>query len=160
VSVKTDPAEITAMFETVSLGAPQHAVGFVMWRVVHRYQRAADAALRDLGLTHLQFVTLALVAWLGRSGEAASQADVARLGDIGTMQVSLMLKALEAKQLVHRERLRRAAPAKQVALTEAGLVALREAMPRLIEVQARLFGPAGQPGGGLLRMLNAIDAES
>jgi Transcriptional regulators len=156
--VKTDPAEIAAMFDTVSLGAPQHAVGFVMWRVVHRYQRAVDAALHDLGLTHLQFVTLALVAWLGRTGEAATQADVARLGDIGTMQVSLMLKALEAKQLVHRERSPANAPAKQVTVTAGGLAALREAMPRLIEVQARLFGAAGKPGGELLRMLNTIDA--
>jgi DNA-binding MarR family transcriptional regulator len=157
--VKHDPAAISAMFDEVSLGAPQHAVGFVMWRVVHRYQRAMDAALRDLDLTHLQFVTLALVAWLGRDGGAGTQADVARMGDIHPMQVSLMLKALQAKQMVHRQAAKGAGPAKQVLVTAAGLAALRRAMPRAIDVQRALFGPAGLPGGDLLRMLNAIDAD-
>ncbi|KJV26401.1 MarR family transcriptional regulator [Luteibacter yeojuensis] len=148
------------MFEEVSLGAPQHAPGFVMWRVVHRYQRAMDAALRDLDLTHLQFVTLALVAWLGREGGAGTQADIARMGDIHPMQVSLMLKALQAKGMVHRQTAKGAGPAKQVHVTAAGLKALRGAMPRAIDVQRTLFGPAGLPGGELLRMLNAIDAEA
>ncbi len=44
----SDARAITQLFETVSLGAPQNAVGFVMWRVVHRYQREVEQALRAL----------------------------------------------------------------------------------------------------------------
>ena len=53
---------IRQMFETVSLGAPENAIGFVLWRITVRYQREMDRALSVLDLTHLQFVSLALAA--------------------------------------------------------------------------------------------------
>jgi DNA-binding MarR family transcriptional regulator len=152
-------ADIAAMFETVSLGAPQHAVGFVMWRVVHRYQREVDQALRSLDLTHLQFVTLALTAWAGRSATAATQSDLARAGDIHPMQVSKVLGALEAKAMVERRPSETHGSAKNVAVTAAGLATLRMAMPLVIAVQVRLFGDEGRPGGQLLAALLAIDRE-
>lgn len=153
------PADIAAMFETISLGAPQHAVGFVMWRVVHRYQREVDQVLRPLGLTHLQFVVLALTAWAGRSADPATQSDLARAGDIHPMQVSKVLGALEAKDMVERRPSDTHGSAKNVAVTSAGLATLQEAMPLVIAVQARLFGEDGRPGGPLLATLLAIDRE-
>jgi DNA-binding MarR family transcriptional regulator len=152
-----DRNEITKLFETVSLGAPQNAVGFVLWRVMHRYQREIDRALRPLGLTHLQFTVLALAAWSQRSGETSTQSKLAAKGDIHPMQVSNIVKALDAKGLVMRTPAPGNALAKQVAITEAGLDALREALPLGIAIQARLFGAEGLPGGSLLAMLGAID---
>jgi DNA-binding MarR family transcriptional regulator len=145
------------LFATASLGAPENAVGFVLWRVVHRYQREIDRALAALGLTHLQFTTLALTAWLGRSGAAVTQAELARFGDIQPMQVSLMLKALADKGLVVRPRSQADSRAKHVAVTAAGLVALRRALPIAIGVQERLFGAAGRPGGSLLTALLGLE---
>jgi DNA-binding MarR family transcriptional regulator len=152
-----DPAEIARMFETVSLGAPRNAVGFVMWRVVHRYQREVEQALRGLELTHLQFITLALAAWLARDGGAATQAGLARAGDIHPMQVSNVVKALEHKRLVRRRADAANPLAKRVAITTAGLAALRAALPIVIDVQGRIFGAAGSPGGSLLQALLQID---
>lgn len=155
--MEADSAAIAAMFEEVSLGAPQNAVGFVMWRVVHRYQREVDQALRGLDLTHLQFVTLALSAWLARGGAAATQAELARAGDIHVMQVSNVIKALEAKGMVRRTVSPVNPLAKCVAITAVGLAALRGALPLVIEVQARLFGDAGRPGGSLLEALVLVN---
>lgn len=151
---------IADLFATASLGAPEHAVGFVMWRVVHRYVREVDRVLVPLDLTHLQFTTLILVAWLTRSGERTTQADLARFGDIQRMQVSLMLKTLEAKGLVTRSRPVADGRAKLVAVTTAGLAALRRALPSVIDVQARLFGDDGRPSGGLLTALLRIDGQA
>ena len=39
-----------------------------------------------------------------------------------------------------------------------GLRTLREAMPRVITVQYRLFGEAGRPGGALLERLLHLDS--
>lgn len=79
--MKDDARAIVDLFETVSLGAPQHAVGFVMWRVMHRYIREVDQVLRPFDLTHLQFTLLTLVAWTARSGEISNQSELARFGD-------------------------------------------------------------------------------
>ena len=153
-----DARAIKELFATISLGAPQNAVGFVMWRVVHRYQREVEQALRPMDLTHLQFVTLTLVAWMARDGAAATQSELARFGDIHPMQVSNVLKALEQKRMVRRTPSPGNALAKQVAMTPTGMTALREALPLVIEVQGRLFGDQGRPGGSLLDALVRIDS--
>ena len=152
------PDAIAEMFEAVSLGAPEHAIGFVMWRVTHRFQRELERALAPLDVTHLQFTILALVAWMGRSAAPATQADLSRFGDIHPMQVSNVLKALEGKAMVHRTPAGGHALAKHVRVTAAGLDTLRAAMPLAREVQLKLFGEAGKPGGALLTALLRIDA--
>ena len=155
--MSSDSGAIIDLFASVSLGSPQNAVGFVLWRVMHRYQREIDRALAAMDLTHLQFTTLTLVAWLARSGETATQADLARFGDIHPMQVSLMLKALEAKTMIVRTRSAANAVANSVAITPAGLSVLRRALPLAIDVQRRLFGDEGLPGGSLLAALLRVD---
>jgi DNA-binding MarR family transcriptional regulator len=156
--MKADSAAIADLFETASLGSPQNAVGFVMWRVMHRYIREVDQSLRPLSLTHLQFTTLTLVGWMARSGQAATQAEVARFGDIHPMQVSNILKVLEQKRLIERTPAPGNALAKQVSMTIQGIGVLRAALPRVIAVQVRLFGTEGQSGGALLALLLSLDA--
>ena len=152
-----DQADISNVFDTVSLGSPQNAIGFVLWRVFHRYQREVDRALEPLGMTLLQFTTLTLVAWFGKSGKEATQADLARFGDMHPMQLSLMLKALEKKMLIARSISSADVRAKRAVLTGAGLIALREALPVVVMEQQRIFGEMGAPGGILLSLLATID---
>jgi DNA-binding MarR family transcriptional regulator len=145
------------MFNEVSLGAPENAVGFVMWRVVARYQREVDRALAVSDLTHLQFITLALVAWFGRKHEPVTQIELSRSAGIHPMQVSQTLKALERKKLISRRRSKSDTRAKRAEVTSTGLKALREALPKVVEVQGRVFGETGRPGGSLLKELLRID---
>ena len=151
--MEVDPRTLADLFEQDTLGAPENAVGFVLWRVVHHYVREIDRALAAGGLTHLQFTVLAMTAWMGRSGQPVTQVALARFGDIHPMQVSQMLKALEGKGLVARPRSETDTRARHVEVTEAGVAALRQAMPLAINVQARLFGAAGEPRGDLLAAL-------
>jgi DNA-binding MarR family transcriptional regulator len=146
------------LFDTVSLGVPDNAIGFVLWRVVHRYQRELDRALVPLDLTHLQFMTLVMVAWLERQNGSVRQADLVRLGDIQPMQVSHMLKVLDGKGFVTRSRNAEDVRAKRVGITPAGTAVLRTALPVAIDVQRRLFGEDGGPGGSLLAALLRVDA--
>ena len=148
------------MFAEESLGAPEHAIGFVLWRVTSRYQREMDRVLAAVDLSNLQFVTLALVGWLQRSGTVATQIELSRFGGIHPMQLSQMLKILEAKQFVMRRRDSTDSRAKQVTLTLRGFETLRKALPHAMEVQIRLFGEAGAKGSALLQALLQLDAES
>jgi DNA-binding MarR family transcriptional regulator len=148
---------IRRFFETASLGAPENAIGFVLWRVVHRYQRDVDRVLEPLELTHLQFTTLMIVAWLGRNGRPVAQGQVASDSDIHPMQVSQMLKVLESKGLVERTRSPTDIRAKLVELTTAGLAALRAALPAVIDLQRRVFGAEGGVDGALLAALRRVE---
>ena len=148
---------ITDMFASVSLGAPDNAVGFVLWRVVHRYQREIDRVLAPVDLTHLQFTMLAMAAWLAKSGEPVTQSTLSRAGDIHQMQVSHMLKALEAKGMITRVRSPADVRAKLVEISDKGVGALRDAMPLVVAVQQRMFGAEGGVGGRFLATLHAIE---
>ena len=158
--MSNDPQAITDLFATASLGGPQNAVGFVLWRVVHRYQREVDRALAPLDLTHLQFTTLAMAAWQGRSGEWATQSELVRFSDIQAMQISHMLKALEGKGMVARQRSASDARAKRIEVTAAGLTALRHALPVVIDVQRGFFGDQMDPDSALLTTLLHLDKPS
>lgn len=151
--MSADREALEQLFETASLGSPENAVGFVLWRVFHRWQREADRTLAPLGLTHLQFTTLTMAAWLERSGEVATQAELARFGDIHPMQVSLMLRALEVKGFVRRSPDAGGGKAKRASTTPEGLAVLHRALPAMIDLQARLFGKEGRPGGEFLTRL-------
>ncbi len=153
----TDPEALDKLFEIASLGAPENAVGFVLWRVLHRFVREADRVLEPLSLTHLQFTTLTLVAWTNRSGDPVEQAMLARSGDIHPMQVSQMLKALESKGMIARAQSTSKRSAKSVEITPAGLAAVRAALPVMIQLQQQLFGDEGKPGGGLLAALRRVE---
>jgi DNA-binding MarR family transcriptional regulator len=148
------------MFEALSLGRPENAVGFVLWRVVVRYQREVDRVLAPLDLTNLQFVTLALTAWFGRTGEAVNQSELARFGGIHPMQISHMLKTLEGKGFVSRRRSDSDSRAKCVEVTSKGISSLRQALPAVIGVQRKIFGKDGNPGGSLLTALLRLDVDS
>ena len=129
-----------------------------MWRVVARFQREVDRALVLENLTHLQFTTLALVAWFGREDTQVTQIDLARSAGIHPMQVSQTLKVLETKKMISRRTSKSDTRAKRVEITASGLDALRRALPKVIAVQSRLFGDAGRPGGSLLKEVLRIDS--
>ena len=52
------------------------------------YQREVDRALTTINLTSLQFITLALVAWFGRTNEPVMQIELARSAGIHLIQIS------------------------------------------------------------------------
>ena len=156
-SMPIDHATLAELFATASLGSPRHAIGFVLWRVTHRFERELEQALRPLDLTHLQFTLLALVAWTQKQGGVPSQAELARAGDVHVMQVSNVLKVLERKTLISRSVAEGNVTAKSVTLTDKGLARLRAAFPIAIDVQHRLFGDAGRPGGSLLAGLIEVE---
>src|SRR5271163_1943148 len=127
--MSNDARALTSLFANISLGAPDNAIGYVLWRLAHRFQREADRVLAPIEVTHLQFTILAQTAWLGRLGKAVPQAEIARFGDMHPMQVSLMLKVLERKGLITRERDTSHVRAKKVVVTASGISALRRALP-------------------------------
>ena len=151
---------IQRMFDTASLGAPERALGFVLWQVVHRYVREMDRALASIDLTHLQFMTLAFAAWLEKAGEPITQSDVAKRADMHPMQVSLMLKTLEKKKLILRTRSEHDVRAKRLELTREGVSVLRKAFPLAIDVQKTLFGPLADVDGEFLKTLLGLSVEA
>ena len=81
--------------------SPEHSPGFLLWRVTNRWQAAQRAALKPFGLTHVQFVLLASLAWLDPEGPV-TQKRLADQAGTDVMMTSQVLRALEQRALVIR----------------------------------------------------------
>lgn len=77
--------------------------GFLLWHASLRWQRQMAAALRPVGLTHVQFVLLASTWWLAAHGGQPSQRELADHAGTDVMMTSQVVRALEAKGLITRQ---------------------------------------------------------
>ncbi len=138
--MNSDDHDLPELFKLTDVHQPEDSLGFLLWRVAHRYQREIDRACAEVDLTHLQFVALTMSAWLGREGEAVTQPDLARFSSIHPMQLSNVLKALEEKDLLARPRSEADSRKKHVEVTPKGMEILARALPLVQTAQGRFFG--------------------
>jgi len=127
--------------------------GFLLWRVTHAWQRAVRDTLAEVDLTHVQFVLLASLAWLGRAGATVTQVEVARHAGIDRMMTSQVVRGLESRGLLQRPPHPDDRRARALALTEAGRARVAEALPRVEAADAAFFAPAG---GDLPRLVEVL----
>src|SRR5689334_622052 len=81
---------------------PDESPGFLLWRTTLRWQRVMTETLKPLDLTHVQFVLLASLWWFDGLDRAPSQRELADHAGTDVMMTSQVLRALEAKKLLHR----------------------------------------------------------
>lgn len=94
--------------------------GFLLWHASLRWQRQMAAALRPMGLTHVQFVLLASTWWLIAHGGQPSQRELADHAGTDVMMTSQVVRALQAKGLITREPDARDPRALRLGLTKQG----------------------------------------
>ncbi len=128
------------MRETSRYPAPEASPGFLLWRATLAWQRAVRDALVPLGLTHVQFVVLAAVAWLA-AGEPPTQRVLADHAGIDVMMASQVVRVLEARGLVERRPHPTDGRARQVVPTAAGAALAARALAVVEDADAVFFRP-------------------
>jgi DNA-binding MarR family transcriptional regulator len=120
---------------------PEDSPGFLLWRVVLRWQREVTAALAPFSLTHVQFVLLASVWWLNGHGEQPTQQAVAAHAGTDVKMTSEVLRRLEAKGLVTRSIDGADARVRRSKVTARGGRLASRAVTAVESVDAVFFGP-------------------
>jgi DNA-binding MarR family transcriptional regulator len=118
---------------------PEDSAGYLLWQVTHLWQRQVEATLAELDITHLQFVLLVGIGWLTRQGDLLTQVQLALFCKIDVMQVSQVVRKLEAKQLVNRSAHPTDTRAKVLTLTVTGSKTLKAALPLVEQLDAKFF---------------------
>jgi DNA-binding MarR family transcriptional regulator len=128
----------------VSVRRPEASPGFLLWRATLRWQREIAGALKPYDLTHVQFVLLASVWWLGEHGDGPpSQAQVAAHAEADVMMTSSVLRSLERRNLVTRSPDPADARVKRLTVTEAGRRLALETVAVVEAADAAFFARAG-----------------
>lgn len=134
--------------------SPSESPGFLLWRLTLAWQRSMAAVLREHDLTHVQFVLLANVWWLG---DQPTQRRLAEHAGTDPMMTSQVLRTLEGKGLVTRVVDAADSRARRVTLTERGRAAVDRAMPEVDAADAEFF--AAVPRAEVLAVLSRLGGQ-
>lgn len=120
----------------------EHSPGLLLWQVTNRWQAAQRAALKPFGLTHVQFVLLASLAWLESDGPVTQKA-LADHAVTDPMMTSQVLRVLEQRGLL----VRRAHPddrrARSISVTSEGVALANRANAAVEACDRAFFSPLG-----------------
>jgi DNA-binding MarR family transcriptional regulator len=135
---------------------PTESPGLLLWRTTLRWQRLMVAALKPLGLTHVQFVLLASTWWLTTvAGEQPHQRRIADLAGTDPMMTSQVLRTLEGKGLVARTPDPGDSRARRITVTPEGAALARDAVRVVEAADADFFRPVADQAA-LLDVLRTL----
>jgi len=134
---------------------PEESPGFLLWKVSNAWQRRQRAALQPLGITHSQFVVLAVATWFGVA-ETLTQARLSTLSGVDPMTTSQIVRTLEAGGLLERDEHPGDIRAKSIAVTAEGGAKAREALAVVEQVDTEFFARVSGCERRLVNILKAL----
>jgi len=141
-------------------GGPSESPGFLLWRISNTWQREQRAALQPLGLTHTQFVMLAVATWFG-SQEPLTQMRLSQLTGSDPMTTSQVVRTLLANGLFVRDAHPTDTRAKIISVSEAGREMAHKAIVIVEAVDRKFFAPLGEQQSSLVLLFQRmLDKES
>ncbi|SEM42590.1 MarR family winged helix-turn-helix transcriptional regulator [Streptacidiphilus jiangxiensis] len=127
----------------------EESPGLLLWQVTNRWQAAQRAALKPHGLTHVQFVLLAALTYLGAEGPVTQKA-LADQAATDPMMTSQVLRALEGLGFVERRPHPHDRRARALEVTEEGRALANRAVAVVEACDAEFFGRLEERGGTAL----------
>jgi DNA-binding MarR family transcriptional regulator len=120
--------------------------GYLVWRLANKWRTAVDQALAPLNLTHAQYVLLASLSGMERSGRQPSQRELADHTGLEALYVSKLARSLESAGLVGRTRDTEDTRVVRLALTDEGRTTVRPAIDAVQLLLDQLLIPLGGLG--------------
>ncbi|MBX9621504.1 MAG: MarR family winged helix-turn-helix transcriptional regulator [Alphaproteobacteria bacterium] len=150
-----NPKKSAFGFET-----PEDSPGFLLWQTTVTWQKLIKKALDNHGISHSQFVILAVTLWLEEHQQDSTQVAIARLSKLDKMTVSTSLKKLITHGYVSRKESQKDTRAKWVHLTPQGKNFVSKLIPVVEGIDAEFFGKISQGDQqNLIQILGNLMAE-
>ena len=122
---------------------PENSPGFLLWQVTNQWQRTLRQALESSGLTHVQYVLLAGLAWLEEKEGPVTQSRLAQFCRTDPMMTSQVVRAMEGDGLLTRQRHPTDSRARALRITESGVAKVNGAMPTVMKCDREFFARLG-----------------
>lgn len=122
---------------------PEQSLGFVFWQTTLLWQRVTSDSLKNLNLTHVQFILLAGLGWLTKQDQSVTQSMLAKHAKTDIMMTSKVLRTLEAKALIKRLSHTSDSRAYTLEITDNGMDVLQKALSVVELVDQEFFSNLG-----------------
>lgn len=118
---------------------PEDSPGFLLWQTTMTWQRLIKKALDFSGISHAQFVVLAITLWFENKNQEVSQNLIVRQSKLDKMTVSQSLKKLVADGYIQRREHPEDTRVKTVNLTKKGKALASKLVPIVEKVDGDFF---------------------
>jgi DNA-binding MarR family transcriptional regulator len=135
----------------------EESTGLLLWQVTNRWQAAQRATLQPFGLTHVQFVLVAALTWLGSDGPV-TQRQLADHAGTDPMMTSQVVRTLVDRGLVDRSPHPDDGRAWALSVTDDGRRLVNRAVVAVEACDEAYFGPLGRARSTFTRALGALEA--
>lgn len=125
---------------TFSVDKPEDSLGLLLWQTTITWQRQIRDFLEPHGITHPQFVIMAILLWHDEHQEIINQVTIVNMSKLDKMTVSASLKKLTAQGYVKRKENKVDTRSKSVRLTPTGKDFIRQLVPQIERIDREFFG--------------------
>ena len=122
----------------------EESIGLSFIKVYNLWHKQIKTQLRQLELTHPQFIVLASLGYLSQKDNEVNQVSISKNCDIDVMTVSTIVRNLEKMQLVIRENSINDTRSKIIRLTDLGQKKLAQSLPIVEEIDRYFFECLGK----------------
>lgn len=134
---------------------PDDSPGYLLWRVSNSWQREQRNALQPLGLTHTQFVVLAVASWFEQK-EPLTQIRLSQLTGSDTMTVSQVVRTLEKAGHLARIAHPTDTRSRVIYVTKTGRELAEQAVQVVEATDKNFFTPLGDNGHSLITLFRKL----
>lgn len=134
---------------------PDDSPGYLLWRVSNSWQREQRNALQPLGLTHTQFVVLAVASWFEEK-EPLTQIRLSQLTGSDTMTVSQVVRNLEKAGHLARIAHPTDTRSRVISVTKTGRELAEQAVQVVEATDKNFFTPLGDNGHSLITLFRKL----
>jgi MarR family transcriptional regulator, organic hydroperoxide resistance regulator len=132
-----DPIKLNSPF---GFETPEDSPGFLLWQTTITWQRLIKKKLDAFGISHAQFVIMAVLLWFEEHQQDPTQITISRLTKLDKMSVSKSLKKLAAQGYISRNESQKDTRAKCVHLTAQGKKLVTRLVPIVEGIDESFFG--------------------
>ena len=117
----------------------EKSIGLLFWQTSMLWKRDTNKILVSFDITHTQYVILAVIFHLDKSGEKTTQKNISNISMIDTMTISKTIRLMQTKKLIERTEDPQDSRAKLVKITIKGIDILEKATPAVEGIDKNFF---------------------
>ena len=117
----------------------EKSIGLLFWQTSMLWKRDINKILVSFDITHTQYVILAVIFHLDKSGEKTTQKNISNISMIDTMTISKTIRLMQTKKLIERTEDPQDSRAKLVKITIKGIDILEKATPAVEGIDKNFF---------------------
>ncbi len=135
----------------------ENAVGLLFMRTFNKWHTEIKQQLKELGITHPQFVILTTLGYLSQQESEVTQVMIAKLAGMDVMSVSQIVAILEKNDLIERKEHSKDTRAKSVSLTQKGKEKMNLALPIIEGIDLAFFGSLRERETEFINLLHELN---